>query len=119
MNQELGLEARVLAFHAIGMQNVGLVGGKNASLGEMITKLNSLGLSVPPGFATTANAYFEFLSHNKLTDFIDKHLQKLDISNIGQLKAAGAAIREAILNGELPEALVEAKIGRASCRERV
>ncbi len=106
MNQHVRKEARVLPFRSTGMGDVALVGGKNASLGEMITKLSELGLEVPPGFATTSHAYHEFLSHNKLTNFIDSHLQGLDISNIERLKATGQAIREAILAGELTEALI-------------
>lgn len=108
MNESSHVEARVLNFHAIGMKDLAVVGGKNASLGEMMTKLASLGLSVPPGFATTASAYFEFLSHNQLTDFIDTQIRALDVANIAQLKAVGSTIREAILNAKLPPSLVEA-----------
>jgi pyruvate,water dikinase len=108
MNHQQRQEAWILPFQSIDMQDIGLVGGKNASLGEMITKLDGLGLLVPPGFATTAHAYCEFLLENKLTDFIDSKLQNLLISDIEALKKAGLAIRDAILEGKLPAPLVEA-----------
>ena len=65
-------------FDQLGMADVDKVGGKNASLGEMISHLSELGVSVPNGFATTADAYREFLSHKQLDQRIDDAIQQLD-----------------------------------------
>lgn len=99
-------EKLVLPFSAIGMKDARLVGGKNASLGEMITHLTRLGLRVPRGFATTTHAYHEFLIHNRLVDFIDDYLEKLKTPSLKEIETAGEEIRSAILAGEMPEDLV-------------
>ena len=84
----------VVDFDSLGMNDVGRVGGKNASLGEMIQKLSKAGVDVPGGFATTAEAYREFLSHEGLADRINAALDELDIENIDQLTSTGAKIRQ-------------------------
>jgi len=89
------------------MQDVDVVGGKNASLGEMIGKLTTLGVNVPGGFATTASAYRAFLSANSLDRFISKQLDHLDVDNISALSTAGKSIREAILQSPLPTRLMQ------------
>lgn len=81
------------------MRDVPSVGGKNASLGEMITTLKSAGIRVPEGFATTANAYWEFLEINHLKEKIQEHLKKLKGDEVS-LEKIGKAIREDILSGE-------------------
>ncbi len=90
------------------------VGGKNASLGEMISRLAERGVRVPDGFATTANAYRSFIEHNELESTIREALESLkkDHSN---LRHVGESIRKAILKGEIPEALrvaIERAYGR-------
>ncbi len=70
------------------------VGGKNASLGEMISQLQPAGVSVPPGFATTAEAYRDFLNHNGLTQKISETLKTLNVSDVDALTTAGANIRQ-------------------------
>ncbi|MDO8596166.1 MAG: PEP/pyruvate-binding domain-containing protein, partial [Sulfuricaulis sp.] len=92
-------------FQVLGNSDVALVGGKNASLGEMVSRLGTRGVRVPGGFAITAQAYFDFLAHNRLDEKIRTRLTALDASNIPALEAAGAQIREWITHAPLPEAL--------------
>ena len=87
------------------MDDVETVGGKNASLGEMISNLSDLGVSVPGGFATTSSAYREFLKANKLDTRIAEILEGLDVDDIDALTAAGRLIRDSILDAPLPERL--------------
>jgi pyruvate,water dikinase len=90
------------------MGNVDTVGGKNASLGEMIANLSSLGVRVPGGFATTAAAYRDFLSTNGLDRRINVTLADLDVDDIEALAAAGASIRQWIRDSKLPKKLTAA-----------
>jgi pyruvate,water dikinase len=93
-------------FSELGIKDIPLVGGKNASLGEMYRHLSSEGVRVPNGFATTSEAYWNYLEHNKLKQLIQDRLKNLDSRNLAQLEQAGADIRQAIMNGEMPPALV-------------
>jgi pyruvate,water dikinase len=79
--------------HELGMGDLDSVGGKNASLGEMISQLADLGVSVPEGFATTAQAFRDFLAQSGLGDRIHATLESLDASDVDALAAAGAEIR--------------------------
>ena len=88
----------ILWFNQLGMDDVERVGGKNASLGEMISNLDGAGVSVPNGFATTAHAYREFLAHDKLADRINKALVALDVGDVNALAKTGAEIRSWIVN---------------------
>ncbi|MGH8562336.1 MAG: phosphoenolpyruvate synthase, partial [Nevskiales bacterium] len=81
------------------------VGGKNASLGEMISQLSKAGVSVPTGFATTAEAYREFLRHDKLDQRINTALKKLDVEDVEALVATGAQIRKWVLDAPFPKKL--------------
>ncbi len=94
-------------FADLGMDDVKLVGGKNASLGEMIRSLKDEGVRVPDGFATTAKAYWEFLEENGLGEKISEILSGLkdDRSNLDTI---GKKIRRAILNGTLPGPITSA-----------
>ncbi len=94
-------------FETIGMGDVGLVGGKNASLGEMVRYLSPLGVNVPLGFATTRDAYQLLLSQNTLLERIESFMSDLDVEDVRQLQACGKAVRELILNTTLPIALEE------------
>jgi pyruvate,water dikinase len=85
--------AYVLPFEELRMSDVESVGGKNASLGEMISQLNASGVRVPTGFATTALAFRDFLVHNKLTERINDRLDKLNVDDVKALAEAGAEIR--------------------------
>ncbi|MBX2839183.1 MAG: phosphoenolpyruvate synthase [Gammaproteobacteria bacterium] len=95
-------------FKELGMADVAEVGGKNASLGEMIQNLSSVGISVPDGFATTAAAFQEHLANNDLGSKISQTLASLDTENITDLKKAGADIRQWVVESPLPEDLVSA-----------
>ncbi len=94
----------IIWFDKLGMDDVPLVGGKNASLGEMVGGLKSKGVRVPFGFATTADAYREFITHNDLAAKIDHELDELDVDDIKALQKAGAAIRAMILAASFPQA---------------
>ncbi len=102
----------VLWFKQLGMHDVELVGGKNSSLGEMIQHLTKLGVSVPDGFATTAEAYREFLAHEGLADRINAQLDALDVDDVVKLAKVGKGIREAVMQAPFPSAL-EAEIRTA------
>ena len=97
----------VIALTALGMDAVPTVGGKNASLGEMISQLDSAGISVPEGFATTADAYRLFLEQDWLKGRIDQALAPLDVDNIEQLTRTGEQIRRWIIETPLPSTLSE------------
>ncbi len=90
------------------MGDVEIVGGKNASLGEMISNLSGLGVSVPGGFATTSVAYRDFLKVDDLDKRIKDRLATLDVDDIDALTAAGREIRGWILGAPLPEKLMQA-----------
>ncbi|HVN47075.1 MAG TPA: phosphoenolpyruvate synthase [Steroidobacteraceae bacterium] len=96
------MNAYVLPFEQLGMRDVERVGGKNASLGEMIGALTRLGVRVPTGFATTAQAYREFLAQGGLDARIRSELAQLDVDDVSALAASGARIRQWILATPLP-----------------
>ncbi len=102
----------ILWFDQIGISDVGLVGGKNASLGEMYTTLVPKGIRVPNGFAVTAYAYRYFIEKEGLTSFIEKTLEGLDTGDVKQLQSVGKAIREKIIKSKIPEELKK-EIGEA------
>ncbi|MCO7261385.1 phosphoenolpyruvate synthase [Dickeya zeae] len=88
----------VLWYNQLGMHDVERVGGKNASLGEMITNLSELGVSVPNGFATTAQAFNDFLNQSGINQRIYELLDRTDADDISQLAKAGAQIRQWIID---------------------
>ncbi|HBZ90981.1 phosphoenolpyruvate synthase [Litorivicinus sp.] len=98
----------ILWFNELGMNDVERVGGKNASLGEMISNLAGAGVSVPNGFATTAHAYREFLAHENLADRINQALAVLDVDDVNALAKTGAEIRSWIINTPFQPALDQA-----------
>jgi len=100
------LERYVIKLDELGMHDVEIVGGKNASLGEMISNLSGLGITVPGGFATTAAAYRDFLSVDGLDKRINATLDGLDVDDIEALSKAGKSIREWILTASLPDRLM-------------
>ncbi len=99
-------------FEDLGIRDVERVGGKNASLGEMIAQLSHLGVRVPGGFATTAQAFRDFLHHNHLEQRINQALAGLDVSDVDALAATGKQIRtwveQGTLQPELERAISEA-----------
>jgi len=98
----------VLWLDALRMSDLGKVGGKNASLGEMIGNLSRLGVSVPGGFATTADAFRHYLEQSGLAQRIQQRLAALDVDNVDALVAAGKEIRQWIVDTALPAQLEQA-----------
>ncbi|HEX5127640.1 MAG TPA: PEP/pyruvate-binding domain-containing protein, partial [Rhodocyclaceae bacterium] len=92
----------VIPFEALRMSDVDKVGGKNASLGEMISQLAATGVRVPGGFATTADAYREFLAHRGLAERIQAAVKALDIDDVDTLAKVGAQIRQWIVDTPFP-----------------
>jgi pyruvate,water dikinase len=99
------LKPYVIKLAELGMNDVETVGGKNASLGEMIANLSNLGVAVPGGFATTAAAYRAFLAAGGLDQRISEVLDNLDVDDIDALIEAGNTIRCWILEAPLPDRL--------------
>ncbi len=99
------MERYVVKLDELGMHDVEIVGGKNASLGEMIANLSGLGVTVPGGFATTSAAYRDFLSAGGLDNRVKVALDTLDVDDIDALSATGKSIREWILGASIPARL--------------
>lgn len=97
--------AQVITLDKLGKDDIEIVGGKNASLGEMISHLSELGVSVPGGFATTADAFNKFLIDTGLLDKINSELKDLDVNDVNKLTATGKKIRGWIIDQELPSDL--------------
>ncbi|WP_201574285.1 MULTISPECIES: phosphoenolpyruvate synthase [Psychrobacter] len=97
--------ALVINLDQLGKNDIDMVGGKNASLGEMISHLSDLGVSVPGGFATTSNAFNRFLTETGLLDKINSELKELDVDDVNKLTATGKKIRNWIVEQELPKDL--------------
>ncbi len=102
----------VIWLDQLGINDIDEVGGKNASLGEMIQNLSNLGVKVPGGFATTSDAYRSFLAHENLGDRINTLLDELDVDDLAALAKTGKKIRDWIMQIPLP-ADVEADINEA------
>lgn len=98
----------IVWFDQLTKNDVGIVGGKNASLGEMISHLSKMGVNVPGGFATTTHAYRDFLTSNGLTERIKQLLDPLDVSDINALTTVGKTIRGWLLEASLPTTLIQA-----------
>ncbi len=97
----------VLWLEEVGIEDVPLVGGKNASLGEMMKHLTPKGVNIPEGFVVTANAYRYFIEYNNLQEKIREILKGIDINNVDDLHERGEKIRELIRSGKFPEDLKE------------
>ena len=106
-NRRKVLQDYIVWFDQLGMNDVERVGGKNASLGEMISHLSSAGVRVPNGFATTSKAYWEFLSANSLNEKINQALAQLDVNDVNALAQVGAEIRSWVMASPLPKSLDE------------
>lgn len=92
-------------FDSLNINDIALVGGKNASLGEMIGSLKPLGVKVPEGFAVTADGYRAFVNHNGFEPKIRALFEGVDISNVEALSYCGDAVRTLMLSGTIPEEL--------------
>ena len=96
----------ILWFEKLNNRDVPLVGGKNASLGEMVSTLKSGGIRIPDGFATTSNAYWRFLEANQLKEKIQFHLKEL-ASGAKSLEETGKEIRRLFLRSNFPEEIAQ------------
>ncbi len=101
------MDNRVILLKDARISDVEIVGGKNASLGEMIGALSDKGVRVPGGFATTADAFEEFLNHNNLKSKIDKLLKDLDTNQIKELTQVGAKIRNWVQESDFPDEFLD------------
>lgn len=96
-------------FDAVGMQDLALVGGKNASLGQMITHLSDQGIRIPMGFAITSDAYWHYVDYNNLRPKMAATLNELtDYSDLNQLEKVGSVLRALFEQGTIPENLAQA-----------
>jgi len=96
-----------LPLKAVGIHDVPLVGGKNASLGEMLQNLTALGVNIPDGFVITVKAYYEFLRHNTLDAKIKEIVDAIDYDSIESLRKGGMKVRQLIQNGRFPKEMSE------------
>ena len=101
-----------LDLNDVTLDSLNLVGGKNASLGEMLGNLSTLGISIPLGFAITVDAYRAFLRHNQLEDAIRKCIGEIDMDNLISLRKGGMQIRQMIRNGKFMDDLEEEVLRR-------
>jgi pyruvate,water dikinase len=92
---------------SVGIDDIALVGGKNASLGEMLQNLTSLGVNIPDGFVITVDGYYEFISFNNLEKDINEIVAEIDYDNIESLRRGALQVRQLILNGKFPVAVSE------------
>ncbi|MCC6592684.1 MAG: phosphoenolpyruvate synthase [Xanthomonadales bacterium] len=114
------MNAHILWLDQLGIADLHQVGGKNASLGEMIGQLAHLGVSVPGGFATTADAFREFIEANRLSERIFERLQSLDIEDVVELARVGREIRGWVAEGVYPPAFEQSiRAGYAQLCERI
>src|ERR1700760_4627924 len=91
-----------LKLNEASLSDIELVGGKNASLGEMLKNLSAQGINIPDGFIVTAGAYYEFINYNKLDSAIKQLIADTDTEDLKQLKKCGATIRRMIQQGAFP-----------------
>ena len=94
----------------VGLEDIDQVGGKNASLGEMLQNLSALGIQIPNGFAITVNAYREFIRYNDLDTAIHSIINSINFDDIESLRRGGQQARQLLKNGKFPRDLSEAII---------
>ena len=99
------MSTNIVQLHQVGIKDIDLVGGKNASLGEMLQHLTKLGVNIPNGFVITVNAYQEFIEFNELDEKIRALVQQIDYISVESLRRAGLQIRNLIRNGRFPAVL--------------
>ena len=105
MNKNKSKNKNVLWFDEINLSHLPQVGGKNSSLGEMVSSLADSGIAVPGGFATTSEAFWTFIKETKLEQKINDVLKDLDVQDVLALQETGKKIREWILEVTLPSDL--------------
>jgi pyruvate,water dikinase len=108
------MNTMTIPFEKVTMKDASIVGGKNASLGEMIGQLSKAGIKVPGGFAIVVDAYKEFMNHNTLYGLIQNCLDRLNPQNLDKLEEVSESCRSLILHGGFPD-VVKAAIEKAYC----
>src|SRR6185312_12443877 len=109
---QMKTKSYILKLDEVGHADVGIVGGKNASLGEMLQHLTKLGINIPGGFVVTVAAYKRFIEYNNLDNAIKEIITTIDLNNIESLRRGGLKVRQLIKNGKFPEE-IEKQIGEA------
>jgi pyruvate, water dikinase len=99
------MSTKIVRLNQVGINDIDLVGGKNASLGEMIQHLTSLGVNIPDGFVITVNAYQEFIRYNNLDERINELIRQIDYSSLESLRITGLQIRTLVCDGNFPPRL--------------
>lgn len=97
----------IVSLDKIGLADINLVGGKNASLGEMLQHLSQIGIAIPGGFAITVKAYHNFIQYNTLDEKIRELVRSIDYNSVESLRRGGLQVRSAIRNGRFPSYLAE------------
>ncbi|HMR18412.1 MAG TPA: phosphoenolpyruvate synthase [Sphingobacterium sp.] len=95
----------ILDLTDVGIHDIQIVGGKNASLGEMLNNLSAMGIQIPKGFVVTVEAYRQFIDYNDLSNYIANMLEQLDNDNLSSLQECGEAIRNKIMEAKYPDEL--------------
>jgi len=95
----------ILPLEEVGLSDLALVGGKCASLGEMIRNLTNLGVKIPGGFVVSTDAYWQFIEQSQLGSFIRQQLDTIDFDNVESLRRVGQKVRQAISNARFPQEL--------------
>src|SRR5207249_3469095 len=95
----------ILPLNEVGINDVDIAGGKNASLGEMLQHLMPLGVNIPDGFVITVNAYRKFIEFNQLDAAIHDFIKGIDFDNLESLRRGGLQIRQLIRNSRFPHEL--------------
>ena len=95
----------IIDLNKVSLKDIALVGGKNASLGEMLQNLKSMEIMVPDGFAINTKGYFDFIDYNNLNQNINSLIGNLDVNDLAQLRTVGLEVRQMIRNGEFPQEL--------------
>jgi len=95
----------ILPLNSVGIEDIAMVGGKCASLGEMLRNLTALGVQIPDGFVITTTAYWQFIEQSGLGSLIRQELERIDFESVESLRRGGLAIRQAISNARFPREL--------------
>ncbi|MBS1662768.1 MAG: phosphoenolpyruvate synthase [Bacteroidetes bacterium] len=98
-------QSYILPLREVGLSDIAIAGGKNASLGEMITNLHEMGIRIPDGFVITVHAYREFIEFGRLEEEIRRLVSEIDFESVESLRRAGLRIRQLIRNSKFPPAL--------------
>jgi pyruvate,water dikinase len=98
-------DSNILLLEQVGIHDIKLVGGKNASLGEMLQHLTEIGIQIPHGFVVTTNVYKKFFQHNQLDADIRKIVKEIDYANVESLRKAGVSVRNLIKKAVFPDEL--------------